>query len=545
MVLATSDRGPAVDRWRGRFPAGVVHVVAPAPPPSWDWENTDARVRPDGPVSQVSAAIRQLGPLDAIVDLLPVHGLPGEARTRLQLFRRLFGYVGKDGVYLVDRVAVVDPVGTERLTHELERLRESAASSDPAGVPQRSELARSIRGFTGEPRLISVVKGVTHYVKLRDQETDAVLVTREPRLRLTCATELPAGTLTSRATISSHGDYLRSLPPTMDHPELHLRHYEGDVVLGGRTLMFSGSTVLPDSFHHHLARRLNHPRLERVDATIARIRPRFQPSRVLDGHFYQLDSTFTGHFGHVMTEVVSRLWGWEAALARHPDLQVIMFRRAHKRFKPEFELRLLRAFGIEEHRVVWVDEPVRVRSVWSATPMWHNADPLYVHPDLERTWGRLTDGLLGGPPDVETVDRIFVSRGSRYRDRSCRNLDEVAERFARHGFRVVYPEQHSLAEQALIFRRAAHVAGLGGSAMCNLMHCRGLKSMVVLNHGAYTARNEHLFTALTGGRVDYFWSPPDVPLSSSGWSDDVFKSSWAFDFPQHGDRLDQLLDGLS
>jgi hypothetical protein len=138
-----------------------------------------------------------------------------------------------------------------------------------------------------------------------------------------------------------------------------------------------------------------------------------------------------------------------------------MFRRAHKRFKPELELRMLRAFGIEQHRVVWVDEPVRVRSVWSATPMWHNADPLYVHPHLERTWGRLTDGLLDEPPDVETCDRIFVSRGSRYRDRSCRNLDEVAERFARHGFRVVYPEQHSLAEQALIFRRAAHVAGLG------------------------------------------------------------------------------------
>jgi capsular polysaccharide biosynthesis protein len=302
--------------------------------------------------------------------------------------------------------------------------------------------------------------------------------------------------------------------------------------------------VLPDSFHHHLARQINHPRLERVDASTARIRPRFQPSRVLDGHYYQLDSTFTGHFGHVMTEVVSRLWGWDAAHARHSDLRAIMFRRAHKRFRPDFELRLFRAFGIDEEQVVWVDEPVLVRSVVSATPMWHNADPLYVHPDLVSTWQRLTEGLLRDAPDTDVAERIFVSRTATYSDRLCRNLSAVEDLFAGHGYRVVYPEEHSLAEQALIFSRATHVAGLGGSAMCNLMHCTRLRSVVILNHSGYTARNEHLFTSLTGGQVHYFWSPPDVPIPSSGWSPEIFKSSWAFDFDQHGAALEKLLGSL-
>jgi capsular polysaccharide biosynthesis protein len=538
VLLAVSDTAPAVAKWRRRFPADAVHVVSPAKPPVWDFENTDPRAQRKGPVSQVSAAVRQLGALDAIVDLLPPAGLPGEARSREKLFRRLFGYVGKGGVYVVDRDAVHDSEGTVRLSALLEGLS-GATSEDPD-----AELARAVEAFhVGRDRVV-VSKGVRHYIKLRDQETDRVLPSREPDLRLSCLVELPAGELRSRATVSSHGHYVRSLPQTLRYPELHLRHYEGDVVLGGRTLMFTGNTVLPDSFHHHLNRRINHPRLESVDATTARIRPRFRPSRVLDGPFYQLDSTFTGHFGHVMTEVVSRLWGWDTARDQQPDLRAIMFRRAHRPLRPDFELRLLHAFGIEEEQVVWVDEPVQVSSVVSATPMWHNADPLYVHPDLVRTWERLTAGLLKDAPDMDVPDRIFVSRSAKYRDRTCRNLGSVEDVFVRHGFQVVHPEEHSLAEQALIFSRASHVAGLGGSAMCNLMHSKRLESAVILNHGGYIARNEHLFTALTGGQVHYFWSPPDAPLPRSGFSKESFKSSWEFDFAQHGARLEELLGSL-
>jgi capsular polysaccharide biosynthesis protein len=544
VLLAASEAGADVERWRKRFPPEAVHVVSPGDPPPGDFENTDPRARPDGPVSQVSAAIRRLGALDAVVDLMPPAELPGEVRSRAQLFRRLFGYVGKGGVYVVDRDAVDDTEGVQRLLSELERLHDVASVGEDGSDARDVELARCVKTVQVTPDRVVVTQGAVTYAKLRDEETDRVLPTREPGVRLSCLLELPAGELTSRASVSSHGEYVRSLPVVMRYPELHLRHYEGDVVLGGRTLMFSGSTVFPDSFHHHLARRIDHPRLESIDATTARIKPRFQARRVLDGHYYQLDSTFTGHFGHVMTEVVSRLWGWDAARAQHPDVRAIMFRRPHRPFRPDFELRLLHAVGIEEEQVVWVDEPVQVSSVFSATPMWHNADPLYVHPDLIGTWERLTAGLLRDAPDLDVPDRIFVSRSETYRDRACRNLPAVEELFVRHGYRVVRPEEHSLAEQALIFSRVSHVAGLGGSALCNLMHSKALKSAVILNHGGYTARNEHLFTALTGGQVQYFWSPPDTPLPRSGWSKETFKSSWAFDFGQHGARLEELLGSL-
>lgn len=65
--------------------------------------------------------------------------------------------------------------------------------------------------------------------------------------------------------------------------------------------------------------------------------------------------------------------------------------------------------------------------------------PLYVHPDLVRTWERLTAGLLRDAPDLDVADRIFVSRSEAYRDRACRNLGAVEEAFVRHGYQVVRP----------------------------------------------------------------------------------------------------------
>ena len=68
------------------------------------------------------------------------------------------------------------------------------------------------------------------------------------------------------------------------------------------------------------------------------------------------------------------------------------------------------------------------------------------------------------------------------------------------------------------FREARVVAGFGGSAMFNLMYAENLEGVILLNQEAYIARNEHLFTSLTGGEVHYFWSRPDVEHPEGGFS---------------------------
>ena len=213
--------------------------------------------------------------------------------------------------------------------------------------------------------------------------------------------------------------------------------------------------------------------------------------------------------------------------------------------RPKVERALFSAFGIADDDVVRVEGPVEVGSVVSATPMWHNAEPHYVHPDLADVWERIGAGLSAHESAIETSTRIFISRSdaTANNDRICRNVKEVERRFAARGFTILYPEQHPLADQARLFREARVVAGFGGSALFNVMHTRRLEALVVLNHSGYFARNEHLFAAIRGGESHYFWSPPDQrpenPLSM-----EALRANWKFDVRRLGDDLDRLLARL-
>ena len=88
------------------------------------------------------------------------------------------------------------------------------------------------------------------------------------------------------------------------------------------------------------------------------------------------------------------------------------------------------------------------------------------------------------------------------------------------------------------------VAGFGGSAMFNLMHCQRLEAAVVISHHAYVARNEHLFTSVLGGQLHYFWQTSDVPPPEVGRDKASSGSSFAFDFEAYGDDLARVLAGL-
>jgi capsular polysaccharide biosynthesis protein len=198
--------------------------------------------------------------------------------------------------------------------------------------------------------------------------------------------------------------------------------------------------------------------------------------------------------------------------------------------------RLFAACGIPEDDIVTVDRPVYLNSVTSATPMWHNNEPYYVHPDLAAVWRRLGAALIDR--GAVTYDGIFVSRGGHLGHRACRNALEVERFFGDRGFTIVHPEPLDLGRQQAV------IAGFGGSAMFNLTFAENVKSVILLSHEAYTARNEHQFASLIGGDIHYFWSAPDVPHPDEAWSHEAFYSAWEFDFARNRGPLQNAIDTL-
>jgi capsular polysaccharide biosynthesis protein len=476
-------------------------------------------------VDSLQASLARLPAQDLIVVLLGDRAVNTLAGSHGELFVHLAPHLRAGGAYVVDR-----RVGDHQAELGLSR-RDSAIS-------------RYVKEASVSEDLLVVTKRGQHALTLREEQVGDLLVTREPELDVSILEVRPAGRLDLHLEDASYGPSRADpWPAKLDYPKMTLRHYEGEMVSTGGMRLRTDDTILPESFRWPHAKTLRHPHYQSVTPSFVRL-DRRKPAQVLNGTYYYVDCLFSGHFGHLTTEVLCRLWGWERARREIPGLKMLFHTNLIRGAGGALERRLLTAYGVPESLLVSTDQPVLLRSVVGASPMWHNKAPFYAHPDIRETWARLTSGLLSGA-EPSAHERIFVSRGrSVNQRRSCRNQRDVERFFADRGYHVFYPEELPLPEQARLFAGARVVAGFGGSAMFNLMHCRRLEAAVVISHHAYVARNEHLFTSVLGARLHYFWQLSDVEPPKMGRNKASSGSSFAFDFAAYGDDLSRVLAEL-
>lgn len=496
----------------------------------------------------LNRALARNGPADVILDLLPASALPTGTTSSFELFGHLFFHIVPRGVYVRD-------VSTDGVQHteagpELRQWQAleaavQARDGDRARDRRLDHLARHVRRIAFDGSVIVARKRGRHYYKMREHQLGEFLATREPELSLDVLDSRPGGSFVHRAVVRSYGvGPDEEWSEQVEYPPTSVRRYRGDLVSCVGNQLLTGNTILPDSFRWHLARVLNQPHIESITPAFASVQKRAQsPARTLPGSYYYLDCAYSGHFGHLTTEVLSRLWGWDVAKQENPDLKALFHIRPKRDSGGRLERTLFTAYGIADSDLVAVRGAVRVEDVVAATPLWHNAEPYYAHPDIMETWARMTAGFLQGGPPAEH-ERIFISRGTDLAHRrGCHNQPEVERFFSEKGFHIVYPENLPMAEQVALFAGARVVAGFGGSAMFNLMHTRRLERLIVLSHDGYDARNEHLFASLLGGELHYFWSPADVrPPTKGARTEESFKSSWSFDFDRLRGDLERVVD---
>lgn len=458
--------------------------------------------------------------------------------AQLRAFRQLFLHLAEGDVWLALRSQRVPGGKPERLVG-LARLFETR---QPRQLRHRwRELRRSTGRVLTTTTWVAFEKAGTHLLKLRDRDATAVLAARESELRVREIGSLPSGSLSVAGVMIDHGGGSQHrFPDRLDYPEARIRVYEGPVSQPTPSLALHGRSVLPDSFRWHLAPNPTNRGLRDIDARFAQLRAHAD-ERHLTGSYYFFGYNHPGHFGHLMTEAVAKLWGWDAAKADDPSLKILCKQHPQRPRPVENRLEnlLLPAYGIDPGDIVWAAGPVVVDRLVGVTPLWHNSHPYYVHPALTRDWDRLRKGLpsVSVPPSP----KIFVTRRRRG-NRVCRNGAEVEALFARHGFAVVRPETIPVPEQAALFAQAEVVAGFGGSGMFNLLFADVLETLIVLNQSAYWGRSEHLFAAALGVDSHFFWSDPD-PGHPDG-SYEAHQASWTFDFDRNAASLTDLLRSL-
>lgn len=525
-----------VSNLRGDHP----RVAVLAPRHSWELELIIGAFPPNFAVTLVEpglppwiekARLAAAGPYCLIVDSTATEA------DDVDRFLRTFQHLRDGGVFL--RPHFESPSRPSRPRLLPERLAELAADAG-ADPPSRRQvrLADSVGEIRRTDGAVSVVRKGTSMAMLREREMNEALRLNPARGRV--LTERPGTDFESRSSVTRSSFYSGGFdtPASFTVPALYLREYD-DVVCAPRGVVTQNNLFLPDTFRHHLNPVLLHRRLSPIGrgfATAGNPRP---PTSLLDGTYFHLDNEHQGHFGHALTEQVSRLWGLADARRLYPDLKVLMGTRDDKPV-PDWQLTLLAAAGIEPGDLALISRRSRVERLVAATPML--SMPAYIHPELLATWDEISLKLHQQAPRSDYPRRLFVTRTDR--KRPCRNRLEVESMFAGFGFQIVHPERHSLPEQAAMFNEADVIGGFAGSGLFGTIFARNPKHLLMLVPSSYRASNEYLISSIRGHRISYAVCLSEIDQPETGKVGEAFNSGFSCDMTREGLWLRSVLEEL-
>lgn len=468
--------------------------------------------------SVLHARLAAAGPFDAILDRTRRPAVRG------RVFQNAFFHLRPGGGYVVARHV----------------SQESTLGAGQKGQALSTHLARMESGRPAE-RLdgdhLVLVNQVRALAKLNEREANKVLELRggpDRVLHTVAGTAFP-----SRCTFtSSNGQRRQNMPDLYDVPAASLREYHQATCLPGQVVT-KDNLLLPDTYRHNQARRLANRYTVEVARRFATLPEGVDDAPLLEGTYFYLDNEIRGHFGHAMTEQLSRLWALPKVRELAPDVKAVLAVNTRKELQP-FELELYGAAGFAPDELVLLHEPTRVERLLAATPMF--SMPHYVHPAIEDTWQRVGDALASRATLQPHADRIFISR--RIRKRACLNTDAVEDLFTSHGFEVVYPEDYSMADQVVMFRRAEVIAGFAGSGLFNICFAPGTKTVIMLAHAAYSATNEYQMASVRGHDLISIVSDIDRTEDQDARKVPLFQSSFSVDFEREGKYLAGVLQDL-
>ncbi|GGL54026.1 hypothetical protein GCM10011575_10550 [Microlunatus endophyticus] len=485
--------------------------------------------------AQLHVALAAIGPCDLIID-------DSTVPDRLPRVRRYIYCVRPGGVVLVRKLGRGN--GAEALRKQLGAVLADVAGQygteqgpgDPQwGRTDRARFGQAVRELKLGRDYLVLVAGVAAQAKIREEQIDDLLDQR-PDLGRVLARRPGAPVPQPPSLRMSDYDHLLSVRSLEQAPALALREYQGVLTIPGQIATI-GSIILPDSYRHWPVGRLRNPFMREIarDFADATAVPEFaddpgpESVRTLPGSYFYLDDEVRGHFGHMTTEVLARLWAWDEAKAADPSLKAILHANRRRQLS-DWEVRLLGAAGIDRDDIVFAREPVRVERLVAATPMLSN--PYYVHPGIGEIWRRVGDDLAAQSELGASPDRIFIAR--RIKKRSCRNATDVEQLFESLGFTLVYPEDHPLPDQIRMFRQADAIAGFAGSGMFHLMFTPEPKQVILVTSESYTGRNEWLIAGVFGHAINVAWCRSEAEWRGDHFASGGYQSAFSFDFDREG-----------
>jgi len=484
------------------------------------------------PVWVETARLAAAGPFDLMVDATQ------SRQDQVNRFYRNFQHLREGGIYLVPAFG---RAGSVPAWDGLQKYVAVLGAEGQGRAQRLVRFAAAIGDVWESNGALAVARKGHSLAMMREREMTEALRVNPTRGRT--LTELPAVEFASRCEVTRSPYYQGGfeVSDSFTVPALYLREYH-ELVCAPRGLVVQDNLLTPDTFRHHLDRGLKHRRLLPVGRGFATPDADLRtPTKPLEGTYFHLDNEHQGHFGHALTEQVSRLWALDEAKRRYPDLKVLIgTKKVRNRSLPGWQSTLLASAGIQPDDVALIGGPRRVERLVAATPMF--SMPAYAHPSLSQIWDEVGARLRELAPVRNYPRRCFVTRA--HEKRSCRNRLEVEELFASHGFEIVHPERHSLPEQVAMFDHAEVIGGFSGSGLFNAIFARSPKHLVIVGPTSYRSSNEYLISSVRGHRISLALCRSEIDQPPTGASGDAFNSSFTCDMMREGRWLTNVLEAL-
>lgn len=495
-------------------------------------------------MEEFHARLMQFSPFELIV-----LDLPGSHDFDVTLSRMIFHHLDDGGKLVVQSpsseeewVSVPDKeLPAEMFSRVMGYTQERTGRFKPRGRDDVA-LGRAIRSVAlGSERLVVERKVATpSYGKIREQYFNELVSTPKYSGRVKVHEVLAGGAYKSTTKFTTNEPSLdRVFRFSYDIPDLSLREYSGAVFTPGQFVTVD-DLVAADSHRHMFYFSLENVRATYETHLFASDKAPLGKLQELPGKYFLLDSEWQTHFGHVVTEQLSRLWCLDSVREMYPGVKFLISTKSGLDELPAWELALYEAAGISSEEIHFQNFPATVETLICATPMF--SQPSYADPRLVARYAEYGSRILRDSSVASDFGRkVFLSRKSDL-TRPCTNTSDVEQYFLDNGFKVVYPEQFSIADQVAIFENADIIAGFAGSGLFQSVFTSSKKQIIVVCSESYDATNEFLYASVREDDLYYVWCPADVQKKNGNFDPKVFHSAFHLDFERDGAYLGAILE---
>jgi len=253
----------------------------------------------------------------------------------------------------------------------------------------------------------------------------------------------------------------------------------------------------------------------------------------LKGKYIYLGWLIT-HYGHFITESLSRLW--YLLQDNRPTKYIV-----HANFKsfnalPSYVINILSTFDITEKNLIIINTPIIVdelhcpiQALRCDNSIGYHAKGIYEH----ITTSLLIKNAIGGPKKKH--EKIYLSRESLSTDPRRFNEKDVCNIFEKYGFKIFSPEKLSLIEQLDIYYHAKQIAGPVGSGLHNAVFMKNPDKTLVISPNNFLFKNDCLLSLANGYKLSYH-------LVDNGSADKVIHKPWYVDSNSLKNTIEQWLD---